>query len=238
MRRILGLDGCKAGWLGLLADLDSRSCEVRLLPHFAAVEPMIPLPQVIAVDIPIGLPESGERACDRLARERLGRRRAASVFPVPARAVLAARTRQQASPMQERLDGRRIGVQTWSLVAKLRDADQALQRFTALRARTYEVHPEVSFAFWNGGEPMRHAKRTPAGRAERLALARRHWGAAAGEVLASFHARYAASDATLEDLIDAFACLWSAERIARGEAGRLPAEPPRDATGLPMAISY
>lgn len=39
------------------------------------------------------------------------------------------------------------------------------------------------------------------------------------------------------DILDAFAALWSADRIARGLALRFPeGEPARDASGLPMVI--
>jgi predicted RNase H-like nuclease len=39
-----------------------------------------------------------------------------------------------------------------------------------------------------------------------------------------------------DDVLDAFAALWSADRIARGEAINLPAIPPRDSVGLRMEI--
>ena len=54
--------------------------------------------QVIAVDIPIGLPDSAEpRAADIEARKLLGKRRS-SVFPTPHRAVLEAPTYAKANP--------------------------------------------------------------------------------------------------------------------------------------------
>ena len=39
-----------------------------------------------------------------------------------------------------------------------------------------------------------------------------------------------------DDILDAFAALWSAERLLRGEAITLPVEPELDATGLAMEI--
>ena len=40
------------------------------------------------------------------------------------------------------------------------------------------------------------------------------------------------------DILDAFAALWTAERIAAGRARTLPEQPPMDDTGLPMRIVY
>lgn len=52
----------------------------------------------IFVDIPIGLPNGPEgRLCDREARKRLRGRRAATVFPAPVRAALAADTYEDAN---------------------------------------------------------------------------------------------------------------------------------------------
>ncbi len=56
---------------------------------------------------------------------------------------------------------------------------------------------------------MQHAKRTGEGRAERLALVNEHFCGAFGAVRASIPRRLAADD----DILDAFAALWTAERI-------------------------
>jgi len=42
----------------------------------------------------------------------------------------------------------------------------------------------------------------------------------------------------MDDLLDAFAVLWTARRIAEGKAVTLPARPPLDSFGLRMAIAY
>ncbi|MFL5635521.1 MAG: DUF429 domain-containing protein, partial [Gemmatimonadaceae bacterium] len=44
-------------------------------------------------------------------------------------------------------------------------------------------------------------------------------------------------DAADDDILDAFAALWTAERVARGAAITLPhADPPMDSVGLPMRM--
>lgn len=39
-----------------------------------------------------------------------------------------------------------------------------------------------------------------------------------------------------DDIFDAFAALWTAERISRGESGSLPEEPVSDSASLPMRM--
>jgi predicted RNase H-like nuclease len=41
-----------------------------------------------------------------------------------------------------------------------------------------------------------------------------------------------------DDILDAFAALWTAERITSGVAVTLPENKPLDSTGLPMRIVY
>jgi predicted RNase H-like nuclease len=45
-------------------------------------------------------------------------------------------------------------------------------------------------------------------------------------------------DVQVNDLLDAFAAPWTAERIARGKAETLPPVPPRDPVGLRMEIVF
>jgi predicted RNase H-like nuclease len=92
---LAGVDGCRAGWLVVLAHplaRDAQAHQVRLCASFAEVLHLEPAPTIIAVDIPIGLlaePQPGGRDCDRLARQWLGRR-ASSVFTPPIRPLLDA----------------------------------------------------------------------------------------------------------------------------------------------------
>jgi predicted RNase H-like nuclease len=72
MSGVLGLDGCKAGWIGIvLADDDVRGAVFGgIVDHVVAgAERLSPI-RVIAIDIPIGIPEAGPRQADALAPER------------------------------------------------------------------------------------------------------------------------------------------------------------------------
>lgn len=196
-----------------------------------------PRPAIVALDIPIGLPDAGRRACDDEARARLGWPRRNSVFPAPIRPALDARDRAHAARITERADGRRVGAQAWALYPKIRDVDAWLRESASARRAVYEVHPEVSFWHWNGGVPFVASKKSQAGHAQRRALVEQHYGrgiAARARAETEPRVTWLADD----DILDAFAALYTAERIARGEHATLPEAPPRDAAGLPMRIVY
>lgn len=234
MAWVAGVDGCPGGWFRIARETDSGEVRFALLGEVPRLVTATPRPRIVALDMPIGLPERGPRECDRLARARLGPRRS-SVFPVPARATLAARDREEADRISRACDGRGMPVQTWNLVSRMRDVDAAMATLPSFRSRVHEVHPELSFAVWNGDRPMAAAKKTPHGRAARRRLAEAWLG---GDLLARArgeHTRRALGD---DDILDAVAALWTAERIARGEAVVLPDPPPRDARGRTMSITY
>ena len=192
-------------------------------------------PEVLAVDIPIGLTESGQRACDREARNLLGWPRRNSIFPAPVRAALAAQSREEASRITRNQDGRGVGCQAWGLYPKIGEIDDLLQSRKELRQIIREVHPEVCFWAWGGGQPMASAKKTPAGKAERLALAEGWLGRGVLDEARGTSPRSMVGD---DDILDAIAALWSAARIFAGIAETLPASPVPDSTGLRMEIVY
>lgn len=84
---IAGIDGCPAGWVVVLVSPQTQEHAVQLCPNFSEVFGLRPKPDVIAIDIPIGLlneRQVGGRKCDRLARQQLPGR-ASSVFSPPIR---------------------------------------------------------------------------------------------------------------------------------------------------------
>jgi len=68
--RVLGVDACKAGWVGLA--LTGRYCGANVAGTIDELVEMAdadgPL-AVVAIDIPIGLPDRGRRQADVLARK-------------------------------------------------------------------------------------------------------------------------------------------------------------------------
>ena len=79
---------------------------------------------------------------------------------------------------------------------------------------------------------MGSSKKKAAGRLERASLLRAEFGEAFERALPERRRLGCAED----DLLDAFAALWTARRVARGVAEILPSEPPLDAFGLRMEM--
>lgn len=231
---VAGADGCRRGWFRASRETGSGELRFDLYREASELLRAAPSPRVLGLDIPIGLPESGARACDREARAVLGARRN-SVFDAPIRSALRAATREEASRITELRDGRRVSTQAWGLYKKILAVDALLVTSGEARARIREVHPEVCFWAWNGGAPMRAAKKTPAGMRQRKALVEKWLGAG---VLARARKLHPARDVADDDILDAIAALWTATRIADGRARTLPKTPPVDATGLRMEIVY
>jgi len=231
---VAGGDGCKRGWFR--AARETRTGELHFEVFRAAHELLraAPSPRVLGLDIPIGQPASGRRACDEAARGVLGPRRA-SVFDAPIRPALGAPSREEASRITAECDGgRKVSAQAFGIYRKVHEVDSLLVTSGEARARIREVHPEVCFWAWNGEQSMRASKKTPAGIRQRKALAAKWLGAAA---LTSAR-KLAGSGVADDDILDAIAALWTATRIAEGRARTLPEIPPVDATGLRMEIVY
>jgi predicted RNase H-like nuclease len=104
---VAGVDGCPGGWVALVDRKDSQP-KARIFTRFADLLNALPKAKVIAVDIPIGLPEVGARGCDRHARHELPQPRGTSVFPAPLRAVLTARSWEEACTIRFRIDGKKM----------------------------------------------------------------------------------------------------------------------------------
>lgn len=86
---LAGIDGCRGGWVVARWDGGGRLDLIRV----ARVEALFDAPDapaIACVDMPIGLPETGEiggRSAERAVRPLLGGRQS-SVFSVPARAAV------------------------------------------------------------------------------------------------------------------------------------------------------
>ena len=96
MSLVAGVDGCAAGWLCVTHDLNRHEIEGHIFERIDDILQWEERPEVLTIDIPIGLTDGGPRLCDREARLRLGAPRASSVFPAPIRPVLAAGSYEEA----------------------------------------------------------------------------------------------------------------------------------------------
>lgn len=229
MPTVAGVDSCPFGWICVLVTFFDEVVEEshHLVERFESLYRLEVLPSFVAVDIPLGLldePTEGGRECDRLARKVLGRPRASSIFSPPSRSSLNCASYDEAREYG-------LNKQSFGILPKVREMDGIMT--PELQVRIREVHPEVSFFVMAGLTAAVSGKKKPAGREERTQLLEGRFFQVQ-ECLDSCPAGKAAAD----DVLDAYACAWSAMRIFRGEAGCLPDDPPRDSKGLEMGIWY
>ena len=200
--RVAGVDMATGGWAVVVLEgnrvVDAFRCET-----FA--DALLVDATVIAVDVPIGLPESGARPADTAARRFAGPR-AGSVFPTPPREVLEAETYADARRIALERTGKSVSAQSYALARRILEVDELART----DERVVEVHPEVSFA---------ELARRPLSSKHRIGglVERRRVLEEAGIDLPAAAPRIAEPD-----LLDATVAAWTAARYARGLALPLP----------------
>jgi len=212
---------------------------LRVVPRFADVLDAPERPGIVAVDMPIGLPERtgpGGRAAENAVRPLLGARQS-SVFSVPSRAAIYAGDYREACRVAEDTSDppRKVSKQLFNIAPKIREVDECLRARPDAASRVFEVHPELAFWRLNGGRALNEPKKVKSRPYEPGLALRRGLLMAAGlpkDAVNSLPPKGAAAD----DLLDALACAAVARRIHTGLAQPLPNPPPRDAFGLAMAI--
>jgi predicted RNase H-like nuclease len=221
---VVGVDGCKTGWVAV-ALRDGSAPAAHYLPIIDALGPLAAAADCVAIDIPIGLPSTGPRPADLLARQFLGPRRH-SVFLAPVREAVEAPTHALATQAAVLLTGAGMSQQAYRLGKKILEVERWLP---SAPCPVHEVHPEVSFAVLLG-KPARASKKTWAGMVER-----RQGLEAEGIVLDGVEGA-ATVHAAVDDMLDAAVAAWTARRIARGAARSFPDPPVIDCTGREVAI--
>jgi len=225
---VLGVDACVAGWVGALLSPDGRvtvhvsSGIDTLVKHVRESAD----PVVVAIDIPIGLPDAGGRQADALVRQALPGK-SSSVFSTLTRSAYLADTYADGREANlEATDGASsASAQAWALGPKILQVDGWVRADAG--TAVIEVHPELCFARIVG-EPILVAKRTSEGVAlRREALAR------AGIVVPAW---FSGAGFAEDDLLDACAAAWTAVRHAQRVSESFPDPPEVFSDGIPAAI--
>lgn len=237
MSWIAGVDGCKGGWIAAFFDLATEAPPVlRVVSEFR--ELLAGSPALIAVDMPIGLPdhiEGSGRGPEQMVRPLLGQRQS-SVFSIPSRDAVEAEDYGEAcrKALATSQPPRKVSKQGFHLFPRIREIDTLLRAETGLRERIREVHPELAFATMRGA-PLAHPKKikgrvNEAGMAERRALL-----ITEGIPPETVHA-HPPRGAGADDMLDALAALVVARHIIAGRGRPFPEPPGRDSHGIPIAI--
>lgn len=243
MKTFLGIDGCPSGWLTVKITEDD-TVTLSIYDTIRSVWFDNHDAEMILIDIPIGLPDTGNgtRACDSEARKVLKPYRASSVYSVPCREALYAENYKQASAINRKLTGKGLSKQSWMISPKIREVDTFLLSDTNAREKVREIHPEVLFWALNGDKAMKYNKKTKEGFLERI------------DVIKRYNKRYAdiltgndwvninlylsqKQGYSRDDVVDAFTAALTA-RLSEGKLDTLPGYPIRDSEELPMEMVY
>ena len=180
---------------------------------------------VIAIDIPIGLPDHETRPADLEARKALATRWQ-TVFLTPVRPAIEATSYEEANRLAREITGAGISRQAYALRKKILEVD----RWTSTSPlAVYEVHPELSFAQL-AGTPVTSSKKTWAGAHEREQLLHDAGISLEGDL------GLAGRRAGRDDVLDAAVAAWTARRITTGTAVRFGAPRPTEHAGHTFAI--
>lgn len=162
MAVVVGLDGFRNGWVAV--EIAGRRRAISFLHDIAEVLQR-PFDRA-GIDIPIGLPEAGDRDCDLAARALL-RPHTSRVFTGARRGVWEHGSHVLANRALKARGEKMVSVQLWNLGPKIMQVDAVMT--PRLQRRLVEVHPELVFWRLNGHEPL-PAKKTGDGIALRRAL--------------------------------------------------------------------
>lgn len=223
----IGLDGFRKGWVAVTVDGDHRNIAFPSDISWLASQRF----DRAAIDIPIGMPDDGDRLCDRQARAKLkphgsrvfsgARRWLWEEFTDPARANEAAETRGQT----------KVSRQLWHLGPKIMQVDAFVRSHPQCDIR--ESHPELVFLRLNAERPLA-SKHTPEGLSQRRQLLIER-GFAELDTWLDVTRRQRGNGAKRDDVLDACAVALA----ACDPHGCLPhPDVPVDAQGLPMCIWF
>lgn len=232
----IGVDGSKDKWICVEITMGELP-DIKILNTVEDIWDNYNNDEIILIDIPIGLRESGtqERFCDKEARRLLGWPRRCSVFRAPCRAVLDARDYNEARSISKEKIEKSLSIQTWSIKDKIKQVDDFLSGNSYARLKIREIHPELCLWALNGGRPMRFSKKTLEGLHERKQVLCRAYSQAS-EVINLATNKYKQKVA-LNDVIDALAAAVTAF-LGKGRLLSIPENPEIDSNGLRMEMAY
>lgn len=215
--KVIGIDGWKGQWVAVFLK-DGNYQDVAIYPSLNELLESISAEAgitTIGIDMPIGLTNSPPRKADQMAREAIGKRRS-SVFDPPPRFCLQKKyvnDYRLANQESQKRCARGISAQSFALIKLIAETEAAAQKDN----RFYEIHPELSFRTIKG-EPLEYSKKTWNGQSERLHLL----NSAGIHLPKSLPGKL--GNIPPDDLLDAAAVAWSANRIANQLASSFPAK--------------
>jgi predicted RNase H-like nuclease len=223
---VVGLDGYGRGWVAVRIDGARRE-----LHFLQSITELATLKfDRAGIDMPIGLPDRGERDCDLQART-LVRPHASRVFTGARRGLWDFASHAAANRALKARGEAGVSIQLWNLGPRVREVDALMTE--RLQTRIREAHPELVFLRLNFGRPL-PSKKSEEGLALRIGLLKRERFA---EIRRWIEVERLGTGARADDIVDACAVAIAARDFGQGHV--LPrGTAPRDAKRLKMQIWY
>jgi predicted RNase H-like nuclease len=239
---ILGIDGCRAGWVAASIDRKNK-IEITLFRNITELWERFKKANLIFIDMPIGLIDAFSkekvRNCDVEARKILGPKRGSSIFPAPSREATCALNYKDACRENRLVTGRKISMQTWNISKKIKEVDNFLLETKKANYIIKESHPEVCF-YALSGSPMVFSKKNINGIFERKNVLKK-FIPDLDFILERGLLEYNKGkvNINIDDLLDCLALAVSAELAFKsGNISRIPEIEQIDSKGFVMEISY
>lgn len=234
LMKCLGVDGCRAGWLA--AVMTDGVMDVAVFRRFSEIWTAHCDADVILVDIPIGLPGKNrpDRKADSLARKMLGRRHSC-IFSPGVREILNYTDYLAASERNRELTGKKIALQYWHIMKKVREVDAFMLMTLAAHGVVKESHPEVCFTKASCNS-IGYPKKTRLGIDERIEILSNYFPDSK-RVFTRVLKQHLRKDVARDDILDAMMLAVTA-RESRGHLRSLPPVLEMDEEKLSMGIWY
>ena len=220
MSSVIGIDGCKAGWI-IAKTLENESISFQIIKNLNDLKRINV--SHIGIDIPLQLSHTGKRFAEIEARSLL-KNRACTIFTPPTLNALRAKNYMDACEVNFNECGKRISKQSWNLFPKIKEAQEFLDNKSINKLRVFEVHPELSFMAMNDMILVQASKKTDIGREIRIKLIQKFFPKFSFE---SVRNEYKKNQTLDDDILDSVSVLWSTQRIVDNIANFVPKDPKR-----------
>ena len=234
-----GIDGYSQGWIGIV--VNKKREYQRKIYLWQSTEKMLQESfknfKFSLIDMPIGLNDyllPGERNCDKLARRLIGWPRSSSIFIVPHREALSAKTKDGADKINLQICGKKLTFQAFNIARRIKALDMVFSKNPKLQSKIRESHPELCFWALNQKRALITKKCSAEGLTQRLRIISRYTPIRAKEFLE--FAKDAGKLIKYDDIVDAMVLALSASLCKLKGIQSIPRQPQIDSRGLRMEM--